>query len=589
MSSDTSAVRTTDELSASQQADDGYFTLGNRHDRDHDTDSIRSGRGSSMSIAMPPSHTAMDMAFTALQYLPMPLLVLSAAKQIVLANEAMGRLLGIEPEQAEKKMDSLLTRSLSGIDNNGPPCATDVLYGLPVSRLGIDLLQNGSLVWVTWEDFLDSVLDDASRQSSEDHTYADADKGDITPKAEVSSPATPKAMLSPSRVNGMARTTVHDVVVDVVFSSSRDPATGLPLSTHDESPLGQNTHVEATMIISSWALDGIQYFTLTFTATSSVTLGQLRSAQRSVPKMHKSYTSGMGSGSSSSSSGQRNNRFAHGASPSFTPGHWLPNGPASQTSPAMTSTLLSKTSRMKDAMLNAIPLPVYAMWKDESFGVPNKACIKLLAPDQDQSLNPADSEDFLVQYKLYNEDFTKEKPVADYPIMYLMKTQKRFTNMRVGMIDNSTKRRNIYEVDGEEIRDEKTGEFLGGLVVFRNVTEFANTINAQKLQNERQFEDITNMIPAMLWTPTPDGSHDFFSQRWYDYTGLTPQESMGEGWANVFQKDDVALAEKSWRHSLATGEEYITEYRCRRWDGAWRWMLGRALPMRDDQGKVVKW
>ena len=121
------------------------------------------------------------------------------------------------------------------------------------------------------------------------------------------------------------------------------------------------------------------------------------------------------------------------------------------------------------------------------------------------------------------------------------------------------------------------------------MTEYTMQIAAQAEENERQFEYITNMIPIMVWTTTPDGSHDWFSKRWYDYTGLSPTESLGEGWQLPFHPEDMPATETRWLHSLKTGDEYITEYRCRRFDGQWRWMLGRATPYRDENGTITKW
>ncbi|GAB7341487.1 hypothetical protein MBLNU457_7716t2 [Dothideomycetes sp. NU457] len=572
----------------------GYFDLSNHHDHDHDMASNHSGRRSNMSIDMPPSQTAMDMAFTALQYLPMPIIVLSSTKRIVLANEAMGRILGMDPSYLpEEEGTPPLTRIPTG-----PRSASDILHGVPMSSMGIDLLQNGSPVWVTWDEFLDSVLKDAERDAYTD-TSSQSDQGELTPKPLDSEETTPtnERMAVETHHASASRAVVHDIPVDVVFSTNRDPATGLPLPVKQENKRKSDSphyptasHLEATMIISCWALDGMQYFTLTFTAAHTVTLGQLRSDQRSVTKMHKSYVSGMGSGSSSSSSGRRTQRSHNTGSSISSPSIWLPNGPASLNSSAPSSTLLTKTSRMKDAIMNAISVPIYAMWKDESFGVPNKACITLLGPgNSNQSLTPVDQRDFLGQYKLYTEDYSEELPLEEYPIMHLMKTQKRFNDRRVALVQEYTKRRFIFDVDGETIVDEKTGEFLGGLVIFKDVTEFTRTIAAQKVQNEREFEQITNLIPVMIWTTSPRGSVEFFSKRWYDYTGLSVRESLGEGWVTAFHPDDVKVAAVKWEHCLATGEEYLVEYRCRREDGQWRWFLGRALPYRDPDGKILKW
>ena len=93
----------------------------------------------------------------------------------------------------------------------------------------------------------------------------------------------------------------------------------------------------------------------------------------------------------------------------------------------------------------------------------------------------------------------------------------------------------------------------------------------------------------MIWRTTPDGAHDYYSDRWYSYTGLTEEQSAGLGWLNAFHPDDIQVAKPRWAHSLATGDEYRTEYRCMSKEGQWRWMLGRAVPMRNEEGDIVKW
>ena len=87
-----------------------------------------------------------------------------------------------------------------------------------------------------------------------------------------------------------------------------------------------------------------------------------------------------------------------------------------------------------------------------------------------------------------------------------------------------------------------------------------------------------------------DFDADWYSKRWYEYTGQSRTNSLGMGWQNPFHPDDMPETNKRWSHSLATGDEYSVEYRCRRHDGAWRWMLGRALPLRDNRtGTILKW
>lgn len=227
------------------------------------------------------------------------------------------------------------------------------------------------------------------------------------------------------------------------------------------------------------------------------------------------------------------------------------------------------------------------MWKDEGFGIPNQALLRLLP--KDRTYIPGDQRDFLSQFTVWTEDFQSELILDEFPIIELCRTQQRVDKRRIGMRQPVTGSRIVYEVIGEPVFHEESGDFLGGIVIFKDVTEYTRQIAAQIEENEKQFEYIANFMPVMVWTTTPDGMHDWFSERWYDYTGLTVDQSIGEGWRLPFHPDDMGETAKRWYHSLATGDEYNTEYRCQRYDGEWRWMLGRALPFYDDDGKIVKW
>lgn len=94
-----------------------------------------------------------------------------------------------------------------------------------------------------------------------------------------------------------------------------------------------------------------------------------------------------------------------------------------------------------------------------------------------------------------------------------------------------------------------------------------------------------------MWTTDKDGSLDFFNTRWTDFTGLSLEESLGVyRWTKCFHPDDMAETRRRWEHSLRTGEPYDVEYRCLTKEGQWRWMLGRAMPLRNpDTGKIEKW
>jgi len=252
-----------------------------------------------------------------------------------------------------------------------------------------------------------------------------------------------------------------------------------------------------------------------------------------------------------------------------------------------TASIFQKATQLKDAILSSINMPAYAMWKDEGFGIPNKALLRLLP--KEASYIPGDQRAFLSQFTVWTEDFQRELVIDEFPIVEVCRTQKRVEKRRVGMRQPVTNLRIVFEITGEAVTHDETGEFLGGIVIFKDITEYTKQIAAQIEENEKQFEYIANFMPVMVWTTTPDGLHDWFSQRWYDYTGLTEEQSLGEGWRLPFHHEDMTATKERWFHSLKTGDEYNTEYRCQRFDGEWRWMLGRALPFYDDSGRIVKW
>lgn len=104
-----------------------------------------------------------------------------------------------------------------------------------------------------------------------------------------------------------------------------------------------------------------------------------------------------------------------------------------------------------------------------------------------------------------------------------------------------------------------------------------------------ELDTLTNAMPQMVWATRPDGHHDFYNAQWYRFTGVPEGSTDGEGWNGMFHSDDQERAWARWRHSLATGEDYEIEYRLRHRSGKYRWVLGRALPVRDGDGRIVRW
>ncbi|WEJ98934.1 MAG: PAS domain-containing protein [Candidatus Sphingomonas phytovorans] len=108
-------------------------------------------------------------------------------------------------------------------------------------------------------------------------------------------------------------------------------------------------------------------------------------------------------------------------------------------------------------------------------------------------------------------------------------------------------------------------------------------------ESDNRFRVLADAMPQMVWSTPPNGHNDYYNARWYEFTGMPEGSTDGEGWNRMFHPEDQARALETWRHSLVTGEPYQIEYRLRRADGAYRWTLGRALPLHDESGTIVRW
>jgi PAS domain S-box-containing protein len=127
-----------------------------------------------------------------------------------------------------------------------------------------------------------------------------------------------------------------------------------------------------------------------------------------------------------------------------------------------------------------------------------------------------------------------------------------------------------------------------------------NTFNyaAQQLQklyedlrrSERELRDVIEAMPTMVWIARTDGSNEFGNRRWQEYTGLSHERTFGPGWQDAVYPTDLKRHWEKWCASLASGEPFENEVRYRRAaDGEYRWFLSRAVPLRDEHGKILRW
>jgi len=108
-------------------------------------------------------------------------------------------------------------------------------------------------------------------------------------------------------------------------------------------------------------------------------------------------------------------------------------------------------------------------------------------------------------------------------------------------------------------------------------------------ESEAKFRAIANLVPDLLWRNDAQGHTTWYNQRWFDYTGQTPAEAVGNGWLAAVHPDDQAQSLRNFRAAVAQGHSLRQEHRLRNTRGEYRWFQVRAEPVRDEQGRISEW
>ncbi|WP_432671738.1 PAS domain S-box protein [Flavobacterium sp. SM2513] len=109
------------------------------------------------------------------------------------------------------------------------------------------------------------------------------------------------------------------------------------------------------------------------------------------------------------------------------------------------------------------------------------------------------------------------------------------------------------------------------------------------MESEAKFRLLADSIPQHIWTADPQGNIFYFNQFVFSYSGLTLAALQKAGWMQIVHPDDCDENVRLWVDSVATGKDFLYEHRFRRKDGTYRWQLSRAVPQRDENGKIMMW
>jgi PAS domain S-box-containing protein len=132
------------------------------------------------------------------------------------------------------------------------------------------------------------------------------------------------------------------------------------------------------------------------------------------------------------------------------------------------------------------------------------------------------------------------------------------------------------------------GIFQGFLGTAMDVTE-QEQLTEQLRRSEKELRDVIDTIPATVWSALPDGSNTYVNRRFIEFSGMSAEQTAGSGWKAAIHPDDLERYAGKWMEAVATGKPHENEVRFRRSDGQYRWHLDRGVPLRDEDGSIVKW
>src|SRR6266567_2856402 len=139
-----------------------------------------------------------------------------------------------------------------------------------------------------------------------------------------------------------------------------------------------------------------------------------------------------------------------------------------------------------------------------------------------------------------------------------------------------------------EVKKDASGRPYQMFGTVQDITDRKRAEDALR-KSEKELRDVIDTIPAIVWSTLPDGSNVYVNRRFIEYSGMSVEQMAGSGWQALIHPDDLERHAAKWMEAVATGKPHENEVRSRRSDGQYRWQLDRGVPLRDEDGNIVKW
>jgi two-component system CheB/CheR fusion protein len=203
------------------------------------------------------------------------------------------------------------------------------------------------------------------------------------------------------------------------------------------------------------------------------------------------------------------------------------------------------------------------------------------------------------------EAWGKGKEVIDQPILeavpelkeqgfkeimdevYKTGEAQKFFEMPVDIFRNGKMERSYYNFTYYPQRD-INNNITGIVDIATEVTPQAE-FNLKLKESESHFRKMADLMPGKILNTDEEGNAYYFNRHWLSDTGHSQEELEGRGWQNCIHLDDFETFISTWKDSLNTGKEFEMEFRCASKNDGYKWHLGRAVPLKNNAGKIKFW